>query len=423
MINSNAHTIVIGAGASGLLSAIELLRKGHHVTIIEGRDRTGGRIHTHAEGFTFPVELGAEFIHGNQELTQQILNAAKLPTRPVTGDFVNWSKGQAIQETDDPEWNAMLEKLGTVTADETLADFLEHHFDRKRYHLLYERVTDFVEGYDAADINKVSALALREEWRNSNDETQFRVVGGYGAMIDYLERQVWQLGGTIQLARPVRTIRWQPGSLTVVSADGMEWEASRVVITVPLGVLQQKRIRFEPALADEYREAFHDIGYGSVTKYLFEFKPAFWEQVVKARRKNLAFYFSDAEVPTWWTQSPENSPLLTGWQGGPSVAQGTRDNEQELIKAVRSLSYLLGCSENAIEVNIIHYRIINWTDDPFSCGAYAYSMVGSSRARQVLNSPVSETLFFAGEALYDGPAIGTVEAALQSAKAVAAKIS
>lgn len=422
MNNSNADTIVIGAGASGLLTAIELLKKGHQVTIIEGRDRTGGRIHTHAKGFTFPVELGAEFIHGNQELTKEILDAAKLSATPVTGDFVTWADGQATQETDDPEWAAMLEKLGTAIADETLADFLEHHFDRRRYHQLYQRVTDFVEGYDAADINKVSALALREEWQNSNDETQFRVVGGYSGMIDYLERQAWQLGGTVQLGRTVRTIRWQPGSVTVVSTDGMEWRASRVVITVPLGVLQQKRIGFEPALADEYREAFHDIGYGSVTKYLFEFKPAFWEQVVKAKRKNLAFFFSDAEVPTWWTQSPGDSPLLTGWKGGPSVANAARDKEQELVKAIRSLSYLLGCSENAIEVNIIHYQITNWTDDPFSCGAYAYSMVGSSRARQVLNSPVSATVFFAGEALYDGPAIGTVEAALQSAKAVAAKI-
>ena len=66
--------IIIGAGAAGLMAARLLAEQGYTVTILEAQDRTGGRIHTlHDKSFAQPVELGAEFIHGNLPVTIGLL--------------------------------------------------------------------------------------------------------------------------------------------------------------------------------------------------------------------------------------------------------------------------------------------------------------------------------------------------------------
>ncbi len=65
-----SSVIIIGAGASGLAAARSLSKTGKRVTVLEARDRVGGRIFTSDEGgFSVPVENGAEFIHGDLPLT------------------------------------------------------------------------------------------------------------------------------------------------------------------------------------------------------------------------------------------------------------------------------------------------------------------------------------------------------------------
>ncbi|MFN2385353.1 MAG: FAD-dependent oxidoreductase [Thermoanaerobaculia bacterium] len=61
----DADAIVVGAGAAGLAAAVDLSRAGRDVVMLQARPRIGGRIHTvRPAGWPLPVELGAEFIHG-----------------------------------------------------------------------------------------------------------------------------------------------------------------------------------------------------------------------------------------------------------------------------------------------------------------------------------------------------------------------
>src|SRR5258706_9261826 len=82
------HIVVIGAGAAGLMAARELGRSGRKVTVLEARDRCGGRIHPlPAPEFGYPAEGGAEFVHGGAPVTYGLLrdaalSALALPTRP-----------------------------------------------------------------------------------------------------------------------------------------------------------------------------------------------------------------------------------------------------------------------------------------------------------------------------------------------------
>lgn len=316
----------------------------------------------------------------------------------------------------------MLSRLNQLKEDEPIGSFLARNFSEPGFEGLLQSVRGFAEGYDAADLNQVSAFSLREEWSDTNDETQYRIQGGYGQLIQYLENQIIDLNGEILLGSPIKTIAWGNHEIEVITSEGRKLEGSQVIITVPIGVLKSQGINFKPQLPERYQAAINEIGFGAVTKFLFEFTPHFWDNVIQRKRANMAFQFSDAEIPTWWSQNPSSQPLLTGWKGGPSVLKGPRDYATLFAKATDSLSYIFECSPTVVESSTIHSVITNWTDDPYSMGAYAYSTVGSEEARAILTTPIGERLHFAGEALYQGPAMGTVEAAIQSGIDVATRV-
>jgi monoamine oxidase len=164
---------------------------------------------------------------------------------------------------------------------------------------------------------------------------------------------------------------------------------------------------------------------GDVIKFLFEFNERIWEgggfEDVR-QLPELNFLFSDAFVPTWWTQSPSKIPLLTGWLAGPVVRTIRKDDRTLLAEAKQSLSYLFDCRESRLEKEIRVARVFNWASDPYSIGGYAYKTLDTASAIEIFATPVSETLYFAGEALNQGPNMGTVEAALESGIAAAAKM-
>lgn len=74
--NMTTKILVIGAGASGLMAAHCLIEKGYGVSVIEARDRVGGWIHAMQNNFSRPIETGAEFMHGEQPLTESLISAA-----------------------------------------------------------------------------------------------------------------------------------------------------------------------------------------------------------------------------------------------------------------------------------------------------------------------------------------------------------
>jgi monoamine oxidase len=98
------------------------------------------------------------------------------------------------------------------------------------------------------------------------------------------------------------------------------------------------------------------------------------------------------------------------------------DEEVIIEKAVESLSIIFGIGKEKIREQLQSWNVFNWTADPFTRGSYAYSTMETEEARKVLMEPVENTLFFAGEALYDGAEMGTVEAALISGKRVAKEV-
>src|SRR3954453_2242131 len=162
----NDSILIIGAGAAGLMAAKELSTNKQKVTILEANNRIGGRIYTLYDGaFIKPLELGAEFIHGNLHMTTQLLNEASIPVNKVKGQMIHIKNGeQKIQDEPDAGWDELMERMQQLKKDMTVANFLKNYFSDEKYSALRRSVRGFAEGFDLADISTAGVFALRNEW-------------------------------------------------------------------------------------------------------------------------------------------------------------------------------------------------------------------------------------------------------------------
>jgi monoamine oxidase len=384
----------------------------------------GGRIYTYAgNGFSEPVELGAEFIHGKLPLTLNLLKEAGTKYRPIKGKMFHLEHGKFIKQQDISEhWNELLNRMKELEEDMPLSDFLQIFFSDDKYESLRDSVKRFAEGFDVADVSKVSTCALYKEWSNENDE-QYRIEGGYQQIISFLEYECKKNGCIIYNNCCVKKINWLKDEVNILTMCSRYFKSSKLVITVPLSVLQVDKndvsyIEFTPAI-DTYLQAAKNIGFGTVIKIILEFNEAFWQE----EKKNAGFIFTHEKISTWWAQLPGKNGMLTGWMGGLKALEFKDAADEDILEAaLKSLASAFAKPANVLKSKLSAYKIINWTNVQNIYGAYSYETPQSADAKKLLTQPVEQTIFFAGEALYAGIIDGTVEAALVSGKEAAQKI-
>jgi monoamine oxidase len=407
------HFIVIGAGAAGLMAARELARAGKKVTILEARDRCGGRILVlPAAEFGYQAEGGPEFVHGEAPVTRALMHEAGLSLQPVHGARWAVENGTFSQgRPPEPGSDRFYQALAELKTDLPIAEFLKQHFAGPDYARLRRSIERMAEGYDAADPARASALALRDEWMNEGPGNQGRVAGGYGALIDFLAAECRGLGAVIHLNAAVKAIEIIAGSVVVRCTSGEAHTGTAAILTVPLPLLGE--IDLPPAIRAK-ASATADIGFGNVIKIVLRFKTRWWAE----RRKDLAglsFLISDRQIPVWWTQSPVTDPVLTGWFGGPKTKAMGGYGEDKLIETgLVSLGEVFGLAANQLRDGLVAARAIDWANEPFSRGAYSYATPATRDAQSLLVSSDPGPVLFSGEAFYRGRDMGTVEAALAS---------
>jgi monoamine oxidase len=383
------------------------------VTILEARDRCGGRIHPlPSADFGYPAEGGAEFVHGEAPVTHGLLREAGLSLLPIQGTRWTAENGKLARgDSQDPHEAELHKALQELKHDLTVTQFLRRHFAGPEYGGLRRAIERMVEGYDAADPERASTLALRDEWMDGGPRAQARIAGGYGALVEFLTAQCRNHGVAIHLGSAVSAIESIDARAVVRCTDGDAHECDAVVLTVPLPLLKELVL---PAAERERAAAAAQIGFGNVIKILLRFETAWWAE----KRKDLAdltFLISDARIPVWWTQHPTDLPVLTGWLGGPKTAAMAGLGEHELIEAgLASLAEVFGFDPEQLMRKLVAARAINWAHDPLAGGAYSYATPETRAAQVVLSRMNGGAVFFSGEALYRGRDMGTVEAALAS---------
>ena len=412
MSDTSEHIVIVGAGAAGLMAGRELARAGKRVTILEARERCGGRIDPlPASEFGYPADGGAEFVHGEAPVTHALLGEAGLSLQEIEGTLWRFDGADFSREDPhDPHEAELHAVLGDLKDDLTVADFLRRHFAGPEYDRLRYSIERMVEGYDAADPERASTLALREEWMDGGLHRQARINGGYGALIDFLAAECRRHGVTIRLGCVVSAIEEEGGAVVVRGAGGDVHRCDRAILTVPLPLLREIAL---PASVRAKAAAADDIGFGNVVKILLRFARPWWRE----RRPDLAdmtFLLSDQTIPVWWTRYPEQHPVLTGWFGGPRTAELQGLDPQALIEAgLGSLAAVFDLSRDEVARDLVAAAAINWGHDRFARGAYSWA-TPRTRAAQTMLARADGAVLFSGEALYRGPDMGTVEAALAS---------
>ena len=424
---TSKHIIVVGAGAAGLVAARELAMNGRRVTILEARERIGGRIWVLPEPtFGYPAEAGPEFVHGEAPVTRALVRGAGLRLRVGRGGE-GWSARNGVLQPgfarggENDYEDELHGKLAELKTDLPIAQFLRRNFADERYAEMRRSITRMTEGYDAADPERASTFALRDEWMGGGGRQGGRIVEGYGALIDFLDADARKHGAVLHLNAEVKAIATGGGKVVVRRADGATIEGDAALVTVPPPILPE----IVPSSArPEIARAIAAIGFGDVIKLLFAFETRFWESARGQDLSRLSFLFSDAAIPTWWTQYPDSYPVLTGWYAGPKAAR-MRLGEPELIElGLDCLGEIFRLPKESLRRQLRIARAIHWGRDPFARGAYSYGTPESKVAQVELSRPIDGVLFLAGEALYPGKDMGTVEAAfangLDTAKRVLA---
>ncbi|MGC1225199.1 MAG: NAD(P)/FAD-dependent oxidoreductase, partial [Candidatus Sulfotelmatobacter sp.] len=403
-MSSNPDVIVIGAGAAGLTAALELARQGLSVTVLEARNRIGGRMFTvHDEKCNSPVELGAEFIHGRFRELWNLLRSGKIRTTEVSGD--SWcvrkkklSKCGFFSEVDE-----ILNRMSDHGPDRSFQEFLDKccASSKKNSHLQEARkqAIGYVSGFNAADPAIVGVHWLVKQMRAEEKiegDRVFRAQNGYADLVAIFQRRIKDAGVTLQTSTTVDSIRWRSGRVETRThgASGKEtFISSHVLITVPLGVLQARQtengaIRFVPDLPRQKQEAIQNIAMGKVVRVTLRFRERFWDPLPKApapssqKMDNMSFLFShDDWFPTWWTMSPLKLPFLTGWAPFRCAERLSGHNEAFVLEqSLRALHRLLRVSVQELESLFEHIYFHDWQTDPFSRGAYSYGKAGADGA-------------------------------------------
>jgi monoamine oxidase len=289
---------------------------------------------------------------------------------------------------------------------------------------LRELCRDAVEGFEAAPSEELSVASIAEDMSSAVDAPQYRVEGGYRALVSYLESAVHDAGVSVHLNCPVRRIDWsRPGSVSVHTVLGRCFEASQCVVTVPLGVLEadpnRGGIAFEPGLG-RLRRAYEHVRAGHALKMVLCFRADRWLERWPAQADFL--HLPGELFNVCWRQTPPSFHQLTVWAGGPKAAELERHSaaaRQEL--ALRSLALLLGEAESREKSSLVDLWQHDFDADSSAQGAYSYVRRGGMEHGEALREPIAGRLFFAGEAT-DHAYPGTVAGALASGHRVCRQI-
>jgi len=433
--------VILGAGAAGLQAAIELASAGISTTILEARDRIGGRMFTQWDRNTnTAVELGAEFIHGLPGEIWEHLKAHAVNVREVEGDFWSVENQQLSLAPFFPDVESILDKMDDNEADESFLHFVDRRFPPAgrdaRLAAAIERARNYVSGFHAADPDLVSVHWLVRSQRAGDEiswDRAFRMENGYRTLAEILSRQAAAAGVSIEFHSVAEQIDWKRGRATVRlrNQSGPASIAARwVLVSVPLGVLQAGGIRFSPELPAAKQKAIDGLMMGKVIRVTLSFRQRFWENLHPAlgppsrTLEAMSFLFSeDGYFPTWWTQMPSQVPLLAAWSAADCAERLSGQSPAFTVhRSLETLSRLLGVSLGELETLMVEAYVHDWQSDPFSRGAYSYARAGHDLAQQELAAPVEETLFFAGEAADISGQNGTVHGAMRSGRRAARQL-
>jgi monoamine oxidase len=397
---------------AGLAAAHRLRQAGVSAWVLEARERIGGRVWTDRSRGV--VELGAEFIHGKKAGTWELIRQAGLAAAPwpSNNDEVPHLYAHEAQILHNRDFDTRTQDLYHLVEqyegpEQSVADFMASLTPPDD--LAARFALGMVANIENADVTRMSVQALGQDRRlySAGWGDDFHVADGYDSLATVLAQDL-----TIHLNTPVTRIEWNEAGATLFLSNRQTIRARRVVVTVPLSLLQAGIPDFSPALPVEKQQAIRALVMGQVAKLALWFDRPFWPA--------FAYLHSDGLVPAWWPIYSDQGAVLMGYTGGPVALALVALGEDEAVK--QGLAEVAALFGPVAEETFVKGRLVDWSGDPWARGGYSYTPVGAGDARANLATPVAQTLFFAGEATLTNGHAATVHGAIESGRRAADEI-
>lgn len=399
--SGKGNIIIIGAGIAGLAAARQLKSSGFEVTVLEGKNRIGGRIYTD-KSLGLPIDLGAAWIHGiNKNPIAKLAQDFKINIQKTNYDniYLYGSNGKRLNEAEIASSYALFQKVirqakemsEKLDRDISVAEAVKRILSKEKLvpqqqnNLRWQLNSNLVVE-TGTDLENISMWEWNEDEAFGGDDCLFP--GGCDQIIQSLAQ-----GIDVKLQQKVIAIEYGKQAVSVKTEKG-NFQGDAAIVTLPLGVLKSGNINFSPALPQNKRAAIERLNMGVLNKVVLKFPKVFWQQNYDMLGYASAKAQDFSEFINW--QHYTGAPVLIALTGGSFARSLELVSETEVGDRVMQL--LRNLYGNSIPNPEAVLRT-KWGADPFAFGSYSTMPVGAKGSdRTFLAEPVAKRLFFAGEA-------------------------
>ena len=429
--------LVVGAGLAGLSAAVRLMKDGARVTVVEARDRVGGRVLTVRDGFAENqhAEAGGDFIDRGQEDIRRLADQYSLNVRTILRQGFSFVRHKGAGHIHgrpmkgERAWKPIVDRAKPLIEAYRRA---EQHWEsavvRSMAHRSISQWLDEIDadgamramvrglrGFFLADPEDLSLLVLIEQLASEapGAEPEGRIEGGNDRLPKAMAAE---LGEVVHLNTTVRAVHDDQSTVRVTVEHGddrTQMKADYVILAVPAAMV--RAIAITPDLPLEQATVFERLRYGRVTKSLLQFDRRFWK-----RKGRSPAYGTDAPTGAIWDANEEQrgpAGILTLMAGGQASEDTQKLLAQEGVQGlVRALDWL-----KPGDAELLSHVHVTWEHDMWAQGGYAYFDPTFDPAWRPWLARPHGRLLFAGEHTsikWQGYMNGAVESGLRAAAEV-----
>lgn len=414
--------IVVGAGIAGLKAAHDLKAQGMDVTVLEAQEKVGGRLKVN-RSLGLPFDEGASWIHGsnsNHPITK-LAGVSGLKLFETLDDNV------AIYDTNGEEYTEQVANSANTLFENTLDEVRDEGSTDRSFKSVFDEISPqfynnrirdymlsaYLEFNIGGDITKLSSSEFDTD--EAFDGKEQLVTNGYDNLALYFAKDLNVITKAI-----INRIDYSSSLVKVSTTDGKVYEADKVVVAVPLGVLKKNKIKFIPDLPTYKQDVINRMHMGNVNKFLVKWDKTFWDNQLQyigytADAKGRFNYFLNVNK-----FAPNSNALMTFAFGDEADVTEKQTDDQIINEIVTNLRNIYGDAVPQQKPKLLRTK---WRENQFTFGAYSFVGVGSTTNDfATIAAPVQNKIYFAGEHT-STEYRGTVHGAYLSGERAAKQIS